>query len=213
MQGLGLASCCAVLCCSALPLFADYSPQDIVVPNGYGFAMTTYYAEPAATNATIAVRWSRGGPSVCCGHVGFGTADGTAIADQDYTPVSGTLYFSSPAWSTFEVPLHPTFSAVDKTVWLLLTCLEPRCGLFPAQATLIIRGTRPKLSLRAVGDQIVRLSWPTAYTNYVVERTGDPAPDPANWTPLEVTPDQINGDFVLELPADQASGFFRLRQK
>src|SRR5436309_7318054 len=86
---------------------ATPSPKMITGPNTYGFVSSTFYTPAGATKASITVVLQPGNPSYV-GSVGYTTIDGTAVAGQDYTPVSGTLTFDSPAWQHFDIPLLPS---------------------------------------------------------------------------------------------------------
>jgi len=208
MKRLLINAWLGVLCFSALPAIAA-SPQFISGPNEYYFISDTYYATATPTNVMIAVGFSPGDPS-WTGSCGYATGDGTAIAGQDYTPVSGSLWFSGPYWRYFAVPVERASSPEDKTVSLGLTG-----GSYSRRnhATLIIRGSpQPPLSISCRTNTNVRLSWPAAYTNYVAECSSSLSSGQAQWSRLD-TPVQTNGQFVVNYRPSQKNCFFRLRQE
>src|SRR3954453_14068715 len=158
----------AFLVCATLTLGASVSPKSTSGPYQYGFASDAFYAEGGATNATITVGWRPANSSYCCGSVNFATADGTAVAGSDYAQASGVLNFSDPAARTFDVPLHPSTSTVDRTVRLLLSNSDASCVISPSEVMLTLLAPRPKLAVVRANNAL-RLSWPASASNYVVE--------------------------------------------
>lgn len=206
-------SCCfGLLLCSVIPASAQFVPRFISGPNEYFFTSNTYTAEPGATNVAVTVGFHPGDPS-WTGSVGFTTQDGSATAGSDYTAVSGTLWFSGPAWQTFNVPLHPSNSPEDKTVALSLFKTEANSIISTPSATLIIRGApAPVLAINHCASDTIQLIWPAAYTNYVVETTAlQPGISQQQWTGMNA-PIVSNGCCVVAFKMDQEKRFFRLRQ-
>jgi hypothetical protein len=145
------------------------------------------------------------------GSVAFETEEVTAVPGQDYTNVAGVLEFSGPAWQAFEVPLVPATHAVDKTIRLRLRQTEPDSLLIQAEATLVIRAGPPALAMSPGANNTIRLSWPAAYTNYVVQTTTVSGLAAGEWTDVLTAPQQANGECVLEFESGGEPRFFRLR--
>jgi hypothetical protein len=191
---------------------ADMSPKIITGPNTYYFTSTVYYAEATDTNATIAVGFYPGDPS-WTGSVGFSTGDGTALSGQDYTTVSNTVWFSGQAPRTVNVAICPSRSPADKTVKLSLSKTRSDDIITTGAATLILRGAPcPTLAIALGASNTIRLSWPAAYTNYVVESSAADSSGPTQWS-LMNSPSEANDQFVVIGNLGEQNHFFRLRQK
>src|SRR6185295_11861472 len=103
MKSSAIGCSLAVLFCGLSFARAQISKTFISAPNSYSFVFDTYETT-APTNAVIATTIHPGDPS-WTGSTTYSTSDGTAIAGEDYLPVSGTIWFSGPAWKTFTVPV------------------------------------------------------------------------------------------------------------
>jgi len=206
-----IARCLGLLVC-ALPSFAaDRSTQMITEPDTYFFMDSVYYAEPADTNATITLGFHPGNSS-WTGSVGFSTGDGTAISNRDYSAVSGTVWFNGPAPRTFNVPVQPSRSPADRTVSLSLIKISSNSIITAGAATLVLRGAPcPTLAITSGTSNTVRLSWPAAYTNYVVESSAAPSSAPNQWSSMN-PPSQTNDEFVVQGIVGEQKRFFRLRR-
>lgn len=211
MNGPHLGRGLTVILGSVVSLAAQIVPYDTTGPNDYYFSREVYYADPATATVTIDVGFIPGNRS-WIGSVRFSTEDGTAQAGEDYTAVVGTLAWSQPALRSFVVPLQTAAAPVDKTITLRLHPIEPNCVLSRAEATLVVPSRPPTLVIASRSSNTIRLSWPAAYTNWVVETATGPAPDSEAWTNLPGSPVQTNGAWVLEWGADPQSHFFRLRK-
>jgi hypothetical protein len=99
-------------------VFAGNSPKIITGPNKYYFTSGSYQADVGATNAVISVNMVPGSPA-WGGSVFYYSNDGTGIAGQDYTSVTGQVWLAGPAGGAFNVPVHP--GPTEKTVLLYLT--------------------------------------------------------------------------------------------
>jgi len=198
---------------SGAAVWAGDVHSDIIVgPNSYYFLNSVYYAAPGATSATITVGMNPGSPA-WTGSVGYRTQDGTAIAGQDYTAVSGSVSFWGPAWKTFEVPIKPARLPQDKTVTLLLQPTDSSGQITRGGATLVIQGApTPTLEGRRLGTNTLRLSWPTAYTNYQVEIRTPAGPGPGEWSLSPTPPTRTNDDYFVDLKVQGPLQYFRLRQ-
>jgi hypothetical protein len=201
----------AFLVCATLAVRAGVSPKSTSGPYQYGFASNAFYADGAATNATITVGWSPANSSYCCGSVKFATADGTAIAGRDYAPASGVLNFSDPAGRTFNVALNPSTSTVDRTVRLSLSKIDASCVISPSEVMLTILAPRPKLEV-VQANNIIRLSWPSSASNYVLETLIEFAPGQTWWDPVSQPPTEQNVQLTVNFQPTQPTHFFRLRR-
>ncbi len=90
------------------------------------FSVASYSLREGEGRATITVR--RTGPTDAVVSVDYATADGTAVAGQDYLPATGTLTFDAGVTEqTFEVVvLDNTTAQPDRTV--LLSLANPQGG-------------------------------------------------------------------------------------
>jgi hypothetical protein len=192
-------------------LRAEVSPKSTSGPYEYGFASEAFFADGAATNATITVGWRPANSSYCCGSVNFATADGSAVAGRDYAQASGVLNFSDPAVRTFNVPLHPSTSTVDRTIRLRLSKIDASCVISPSEVTLTILAPLPKLEVVRVNNAL-RLSWPASASNYVVETLTELAPGQTYWDSVAQTATERNGLLTVDFQPTQATHFFRLRR-
>jgi hypothetical protein len=211
MNTVAMSRCFGILLCGVVPVSADVPSPDTTSPNVYSFSSSVYYAEATDTNATINVDFSPGNRS-WIGSVGFTTQDGTAVAGENYTTNSGTLWWSGPSLKSFPVALRPPNSGADKTVKLFLQKTESNCILTRVEATLIIRAEPPKLAIAPGAGTAIRLSWPAAYTNYVLETTTGGF-NSGEWTAINNTPSLANGQCEMEVAADQPCRLFRLRRQ
>ncbi len=89
-------------------------------PGTFSFSSPTYTVNESATTVTITVTRTNGTHGAV--QVGYATANGSAIAPNNYTAVVGALTFADGVTSqTFTVPIVPsTLNQPDKTVYLRL---------------------------------------------------------------------------------------------
>jgi len=105
------------------------------------FSEAEYIAGEAAGSVLVEVRISL--PPGAPASVEYATADGTAVAGRDYTPVAGTLVFEGTIQSkTFSVPIYDnTHTEPDRTFRLILSnpsgCELPPTGNNPATITIL----------------------------------------------------------------------------
>lgn len=211
MNCAAIGRCLGVIICALPSMAADRSTQMITGPDTYFFMSSVYYAEPADTNATITLGFHPGNPS-WTGSVGFSTGDGTAISNRDYTAVSSTVWFNGPAPKTVNVPVRPSRSPADRIVRLGLTKISSNSIITAGAATLVLRGAPyPTLAIISGTSNTIRLSWPAAYTNYVVESSASLQSAPKQWSPMN-PPSQTNDEFVVEGKVGEQKRFFRLRR-
>lgn len=157
----------AALCVAQCLLGASHAQaggpvlQDTVAADQFSFSADDYYVSEDATNAVAIVNFVPGNRSYA-GSVNFSTADGTATAGADYTPVSGTINFS---WNT----------GPAQTVRIPITADTLRQGsetvqLFLSNPNAVI--SRPRATLHIVQTSGGRFSFAQA-TNSVVETEGN----------------------------------------
>jgi len=113
----------------------------------------SYFVSEGGANAVITV--SRVSGSSGEARIDYASSSGTATANQDYTPVSGTLIFPNGTISqNFSVPiLNDTFDENDETVSITLSNPAGTGSLgSPSTATLTIQDDdpRPTLSINDV---------------------------------------------------------------
>jgi hypothetical protein len=212
MNRVSLSRWLTVLTGSVVPAFAQITPQDTTGPNIFYFPSETWFASVNATSVTVEVSFYPGNRS-WSGSVNYRTEDGTAVAGTDYTPVAGTLTWSGPTVRSFVVPLQPSTSLVDRTLTVRLLATETNCVLTRDHATLVLPAVPPALSIASGQDRTVRLSWPTIYTNYMIETASGTTTDPGAWSSFTGSPALVNDEFVVEFVPDQPSRLFRLRKQ
>jgi hypothetical protein len=184
-------------------------PKDTEIPNEFYFVSAQYCATQGATNAVVTVGFKPGNRS-WSGSVNFGTRDGTAKANQDYTTVSGTLSFSGVSYRTFEVPVSPNQS-LPKTVMLDLSPspYDPSAIITRSNAVLNVHfPPPPNLRIASGPNETVFLSWPDDGTEVILEKRSDDA----SWS--YVAPPSKDGSGTCSV-VDVRSGdaaFYRLRR-
>jgi hypothetical protein len=131
---------------------------------------------------------------------------------MDYTSASGTIWWSGPALKNFNVPLTPTNCAQERTIKLSLL-IDSNSVSRCAEALLVIPATPPILSIAAGSNNTIRLSWPVAYTNYVLETVPVGGLNSGQWSTAPGSASPVNNQFVMDFAADGGSRFFRLRKQ
>ena len=186
------------------------TPKDTTIPNQFNFTSVNYFTSRGATNAVIEVRFAPGSRS-WSGSVNYCARDGTAISNQDYTAVSGSLSFSGNSYGSFTVPLTSAPSGERKTILLFLSPnpFDPNVIISSSNAVLNIN-LPPPPNLKIMPDQSggVMIVWPDDNTDVFVEKRTPPA---TNWSALPAT--FANGG--LRLCPDVSSesvAFYRLRR-
>ena len=143
---------------------SNYSNSASATLDGVQFSADTYTAAETAGTAVVTV--TRAGNTAATVTVKYGTADGTAVAGQDYTAATGTLTFGpGETAKTFNV-LLATDARIEglETVNLLLSDPSGIEVGTPGTATLTITDntsvTRPTdLSAAVIAAGRIRLSW------------------------------------------------------
>lgn len=141
-----------------------YSNLSSAAIDGVQFSTESFTTPEADIPVTITV--TRTGNTSSAATVQYQTADGTAMAGQDYTAVSGTLSFSpGQTTRTLEIPIqNDAFIEGPESVQLLLTDASGSEIGVPGAATLTITdnttATAPgNLTAFAAGASRVRLIW------------------------------------------------------
>lgn len=191
---------------------AQITPKDTVIPNQFEFVSAQYFVSSGATNAVIAVRFFPGDRS-WSGSVNYATRNGTALANQDYAPVQGTLSFSGTAYQSFTVPLTGSPGDQPKTIILVLMAN-------PADSNaLITRGNAvlninlpppPNLVIRPEANGTVVISWSDDGTAPLLEKRETPSS--ASWNILGTMPVDGNGKCSYTDVSSAGIALYRLRR-
>ena len=182
-------------------------------PNSYQFTNPRYVASTGSTNVSAFVRFT-----ACMGrsgYVNYQTADGTAVAYQDYTPKTGTLFFTN--WYSPPLPVSIQLKAqqpgtMPKTIRLILTTnqYDQSAVGIPTEASLLINVVPPpNLAISAPTNGTVRISWPADGTDILLEKAATPSA--TNWTVIASSA----GTEGLRVVVDETTGnagFYRLRR-
>lgn len=212
--------CCfsALRFCALYFLFApsapsQITPQDTTVPNEFQFSTAEYFVSEDATNAVITVQFSPGHRGYY-GWVNYTVLDGTATANQDYTPVSGSLSFSGIPSRSFTVPIKmDSLAEEQETIRLVLSPspFDANVVITRSNATLNIINVRPvpTLEIFAGTNGTLTISWHDDGTNPILEKsTASPA---AKWGIVTAARTTANGCCsVTEVPSG-AMAIYRLR--
>jgi Calx-beta domain-containing protein len=194
---------------------AQVSPKLITGPGQFTFSNNGgFYTCRGATNAVISVDFIPGDPCFC-GVVDYSTQDGTAVAGQDYTPVSGRLVFNGNGRQTFTVPIHLNpLSTGQKTVTLLLrtNANDARVILTPHPDAVLYLNypPPPPLQISPGANQTVNVSWTDDGTSLVLEKL-DKVQAP-NWTAVSAWPSYSNGKFTATDGRSTNLTLYRLRR-
>jgi hypothetical protein len=202
-----------VLALTCFSVSAQVSPKLITGPDQYTFSSAGYFCSSSATQVVVTVEFSPGDPCFC-GQVNYATRDGTAVAGQDYTPVSGKLVFSGNSRQTFTVPIQINPSTGQKTVTLMLSTNsgDSRAILTPHPLAVLYLNhpPPPPLEISSGPNQTVNLSWADDGTSPVLEKLDNLTS--TNWTTVSAWPSSSNGKLTA---VDTASGglcLYRLRR-
>lgn len=208
----GKLQVCLLLWASGVYARAQFNPQNTDIPNEFAFVSAHYFVSKDATNASITVRFSPGNRS-WSGSVCYTTQNGSAVANQDYTPVSGTLHFSGDTYQSFSIPLKSNGTSETKTIHLQLTPSEfdPNAILSRSNADLSINlPPPPDLKISVSANGMVILSWPDDGTQPLLERWAPPA---TNWSALPPAYSDGNGLCWYGDSPPGPSAFYRLRRE
>lgn len=202
----------SILWVSSSWAFAD-SPvaQDTTSPNIFSFTDDTFYVDEDATNAVITVEFIPGDRS-WTGWVNYSVSNGTAMADVDYTPVSGTLYFSGPGTPVpqITIPIHKdALVEGDETIELFLW--NTNAIITRSNATLVVRDTAtiPQLIISSANGAIL-LSWSSDFSNHVLEKSTQII-NP-NWMEVFAPSSLSNGFYHVSDTCSGAPAFYRLKK-
>ncbi|MEO5802021.1 MAG: Calx-beta domain-containing protein [Verrucomicrobiota bacterium] len=184
--------------------------QDIPAPNEFWFTSETCFVDEDATNAVITVGF-RPGDRSWQGWVNYSVSNGTATADEDYTSLSGTLYFSGPGTPIprINIPIHSdNLRESDETVQLFLW--NTNAIISRSNATLIIIDKRPRLEIVPTGNGTVTLSWPAQFSDLTLEKTANLSTP--TWTGVSSSQNISNGCCHVTEPCSGPPAFYRLRK-
>jgi hypothetical protein len=191
---------------------AQRAPKIIVGPDQFAFTSGTYSASAGATNAVITVHFVPGDPAYS-GLVNFATQDGTARANQDYKPVSGTLYFSGVSYRSFSVPLIPQAgSQAEKSLRLVLSLNagDLRAVILEGTALLNLNvPAPPDLRITAGTNHTISISWLNDGSVHLLEKADSPS---STWSAVSNGPTMINGRLTLIEPASAPMALYRLHR-
>ena len=200
---------CVALVVVALPGQSQVTTKDSTIRNEYAFVSAHYFAPKGATNAVVTVRFTPGSRAFS-GSVNYAAHDGTAVANEDYTPINGTLNYSGVNYRTFNVPLVADPQGQPKTILLDLSPspFDPDPLLSRSNAVLHINlPPPPNLRITPGPNGAVTVCWPDDGTDVVLEKM---TPPETTWS--YVSPPSFNGQgmcSVTDLPAG-GKAFYRL---
>jgi hypothetical protein len=187
------------------------TPKLISGPDQFEFTSGAYFVSQGTTNALIMVRFTPGNPS-WSGAVNYSTTNGTAIPNQDYSPVSGTLYFSGVTYLSFSVPLVPHPGDEKKNLGLVLSPspVDASAHVLGGSAVLYLAvPPPPKLDISAGPSGTVSVSWLDDGTGPVLEKRTSVG---TNWTVVGVWPTLANGRMTVSDSASTSMAFYRLHR-
>ena len=95
------------------------------------------------------------------------------------------------------------FHCITATLGLAVYCA--------VRAAAFAQSPAPALSIELVSASAVRLSWPAAATDFVLEETGTLTSVPV-WRAIAEVPQLQNARFTVNVPPVEAIRFYRLRQ-
>lgn len=187
-------------------------PRDTEVPNQFEFISAQYFASSGATNAVITVRFSPGNRS-WNGSVNYATRNGTAVANQDYAPVNGTLNFSGTAYQSFTVPLTGSPGDPPKTIFLVLAPTPSDSGALITRSNAVLNinlPPPPNLTISPGANGTVVISWSDDGTAPLLEKRE--ASTAASWSVLGTMPADGNGKCSYTDVSSAGTALFRLRR-
>ena len=190
---------------------SQITPMDTTAPNQFEFTSVRYFASKGTTNAAVTVHFAPGNRS-WSGSVNYLARDGTAISNQDYTPVSGLLSFSGTSYRSFTVPLIPGSSNQQKTIFLFLTPgpSDPNATITRSNAVLNINlPPPPNVEITAGQNGSVVVWWSDDDTDAFLEKLTPPG---TNWSALSAGFADGHGlRYCTDVPCD-GMALYRLRR-
>jgi hypothetical protein len=194
--------------------FAGSAMSQMCGPNSYAFSSAQYFASGSTTNVTVAITFSCGCPGLS-GHVDFTTADGSALAYQDYMPTNGSLTFAncySPAVPV-QIQIKPQrIGTPTKTIRLLLikSASDPGANLSTAALLTINLPPAPNLTIQRETGDSVTISWLADGTDVLLEKSISPVS--TNWTSIDLFPWFDGGTRYVTDTTSNTCAFYRLRR-
>ncbi len=202
----------------ATPIQAQYSLRSYQTPAYLGFNQPKYAVSETETNAVVTI--VRTGEFRLASTVELTTRDGSATAGADYQSIHQTVYFPAGAgFATVAIPiLKDALVEGDETVTLVLSNPDPNSAIVAGQASLVITDSASvasapanfRLAVKAAGQGLILLQWPTACGNCVLEKSL--APNGPDWQQVAATPTQDGDNWTVTVPVEIPQAFFRLRQ-
>ena len=190
---------------------SQVTPKLITGPDQFEFISGAFFVSQGATNAMVTVRFTPGNPS-WSGSVNYSTISGTAITNQDYKPVTGTLYFSGVSYLSFNVPISLKAAGGGKSVGLVLSpsTEDASARILRGSALLYIAvPPPPNLDISVGSAGTVSLSWLDDGTAPVLEKSTALEP---NWTTVGALPTLVNGRMTIVDSASAGMAFYRLHR-
>ncbi|MEO6034436.1 MAG: Calx-beta domain-containing protein [Verrucomicrobiota bacterium] len=205
---LVLPACASSLKAGDSPVVAQGSSS----PNVFGFASDVYYVDEDATNAVISVEFTPGDRG-WSGSVNYNTENGTALDVDDYAATNGTLSFSGPGTPVpaINIPIvKDSLREGNETVEIYLS--NPNAIITRSHATLIIvdKNQNPPLKIARAAGGSISLSWPSAYGDYVLEKSDSPSS--TAWSPVTASRGISNGSCNVSESCNGLPVFYRLKK-
>lgn len=185
------------------------TPKDTGAPNQFWFSSSEYLVTESETNLVITVEWIAGNRGFT-GWVDYFATNGTATVGSDFTPVSGRLYFNSPAWQNFSIPIHAdSFVEGEETIQLVIA--NPDAILLTSNAVVKIQDVQPlpKIDIAHGANNSIVLSWPGEPSEFALETSASAG---ATWAEVPVPQSLVNGKSQVTLACNGQLALFRLKK-
>jgi hypothetical protein len=186
--------------------------QDTTSPNVFWFTSEIYTVEEDATNAIVTVEFSPGDRS-WSGWVNYSVSNGTATAGQDYTSVSGTLFFSGPGTPVprITIPVYKdSLREGDETVQLFLWNTNAIITRSTATLVIVDKNQNPRLEVSSGGNNSLVLSWPADFSDFALEKSDDLLT--GSWIPVSSPKNISNGFCQVTESISNPPMFYRLKR-
>jgi hypothetical protein len=182
-----------------------------VIPAYVGFGIPEYAVAAGESEAVITV--VRHGEFREAAAVRFYTAEPDPPAGElAYEPVETWVEFApGEGFRTVTIPLRPVEIEGQQKVELRLA--DPDHNVFITEERAVLLIVNPRLNIRSAPGEAVRVSWPAALWDYLLERSNQAAG--GSWEEVEAALQSSDDGlqvFVLE-PVTQPRYFYRLRRR
>ena len=192
---------------------AQLRPMNYDTPTFIEVELQELRAGDGAAKVTINV--IRSGEFRLYTRVGFETADGSALAGDDYKASGGTLVFKpGEGYKSFEIELLPSEAGKEERRFeVRLAAESPNTEVIDEVVSIVIpkSSALPTLQITAAEDGAVKLSW-VSVENVVLERTKIPGLAAWEAAPCAVQQTENGVSEALEQCQGQ-SYFYRLRSE